>query len=486
MGDVIALRGKRAHAEPETRLERIAARAGNSAPQQPLVAFIASLHGSPATRKTMMDSLDTLATLLLTGAKAETVEWHLLSRTHVDALVTRMVSNGYADATVNRCLSALRGVVRAAWGLKLISHEECERICSVRGPKSHGRPLAGRLLGLQEIRALYAACAADASAVVAARDACLVTLAYCCGMRREEMARITLGAIEVHEVAVDGASPVVPARAAALTPPGATTRAEKVAPPADPARADELTSPMVQTRAEEDSTPADVTRAARRTSPVGITRAEEDASPAVHARADKSTSPAEQPRAALEASPVLGARAVSQTSPVTEARAEVAASPEMIARPARAQRLALTFIGKGNKTRTVHLSPTAARHVVKWLELRRIAGAPDELIAPLLTKLSTKGKATGPLTPAGVYHLLEKLGRSAHLHDFSPHDVRRTFITTLLDKNVDVLTVARLAGHEDPKTTMRYDRRGQRALAQAADTLGAITLDGLPIVPDVT
>jgi site-specific recombinase XerD len=122
--------------------------------------------------------------------------------------------------------------------------------------------------------------------------------------------------------------------------------------------------------------------------------------------------------------------------------------------------------GKGNKDRQLFTGSGAAQAVQEWLTIRGTAPGPlfihinksDRLIA---RRLSDKA----------IVHILKERATEAAIKAFSPHDLRRSFISGLLSAGVDLPTVSAMAGHASVTTTARYDRRGEEAKRQAAERL---------------
>jgi integrase len=66
------------------------------------------------------------------------------------------------------------------------------------------------------------------------------------------------------------------------------------------------------------------------------------------------------------------------------------------------------------------------------------------------------------LTPGAIARVCQRRAAEAGLAATAAHDLRRTSITELLESGADLATASRHAGHANPQTTMRYDRRPRR------------------------
>jgi site-specific recombinase XerD len=127
---------------------------------------------------------------------------------------------------------------------------------------------------------------------------------------------------------------------------------------------------------------------------------------------------------------------------------------------------ALTILGgKGGKDRLCYMG-TGRDALEDWLKIRGKAAGP--LFYPVRRGGHIEKHR---LTEQSVLYILNKRGKEAGVKAFSPHDMRRTFISDLLDAGADIATVQKLAGHADVQTTARYDRRGEVTKQQAAGKL---------------
>jgi len=95
---------------------------------------------------------------------------------------------------------------------------------------------------------------------------------------------------------------------------------------------------------------------------------------------------------------------------------------------------------------------------------------------PTLTIKSGKGDKDRvvplePSTAGAVYNALTRRAAEAKIEHASPHDLRRSFVSDLLEAQVDISTVQQLAGHANVTTTARYDRRGEASKRKAVEKL---------------
>jgi len=119
--------------------------------------------------------------------------------------------------------------------------------------------------------------------------------------------------------------------------------------------------------------------------------------------------------------------------------------------------------GKGRKIREVPIKGGTVEAVTAWLEVR--GGEPGPLLCPVGKGGRVKLRR---LAPQAVQRVCERRGSEAGLSGFAAHDLRRTYISTLLNRGVDLALASDLAGHASPSTTRRYDRRGEMARHSAA------------------
>lgn len=125
-------------------------------------------------------------------------------------------------------------------------------------------------------------------------------------------------------------------------------------------------------------------------------------------------------------------------------------------------KIALEVFGKGSKVRRIEIPDNVYNALKSWIQCAGATG--DDTIF-----VNAGGE---PLTPNGIYYIVERRMRSVGIEGCSPHSLRHFLITYLLSNGCGIYDAQRIAGHADPRTTERYDRRNSGACSSAKELVG--------------
>ncbi|MEK7773178.1 MAG: site-specific tyrosine recombinase/integron integrase [Deltaproteobacteria bacterium] len=123
----------------------------------------------------------------------------------------------------------------------------------------------------------------------------------------------------------------------------------------------------------------------------------------------------------------------------------------------------IKVLGKGGKERIAYIGEYARNSLRAYIGARRGDFAAD---APLFTGRQGKGR----VSQRTVQRLVKKYVLKSGIDKTpTPHALRHTFATHLLDAGVDLRSIQEMLGHSKLSTTQRYTRVGMASLMEAYD-----------------
>ena len=159
-------------------------------------------------------------------------------------------------------------------------------------------------------------------------------------------------------------------------------------------------------------------------------------------------------RALLEFLYGTGAR-ISEATGLDIDELHLGAAPESPEYPESPEDPVVRLVGKGSKQRVVPVGSYAVRALQAYLVRARpaLAAASRRVSASPAVFLNARG---GRLTRQGAWGVLHATAERARLAEVSPHTLRHSFATHMLDGGADIRVVQELLGHASVTTTQVY------------------------------
>ena len=126
----------------------------------------------------------------------------------------------------------------------------------------------------------------------------------------------------------------------------------------------------------------------------------------------------------------------------------------------------IRVFGKRRKERLVPIGARLIDEIKAYMEVRQGFESPEHF---LLTAVRRDG-SIGPLDAHAVYTMVRRrMGEVSTLKKHSPHVLRHTFATTMLNNGADIRTIQTLLGHASLSATQVYTHTTFEQIRQAYD-----------------
>lgn len=127
----------------------------------------------------------------------------------------------------------------------------------------------------------------------------------------------------------------------------------------------------------------------------------------------------------------------------------------------------ILVLGKGNKERLSYMSDSVWSKVNYWIT--KVRGTHSGYLFCRIRKNNDIQDSN--LTSQAIYEILLKRGVEAKIAKFSPHDLRRTYASNLLNSNVNLMVIRDMLGHTSIKTTQKYIKTQDEKMKKASELI---------------